>query len=563
MVVQFLFSALLFIQPASARTIDGVHLTQMDIEHRDGLMETFRAHFDPAAIAATEAHMEDEHARGECLTGLVKDLKDSWHLFDADERAEMTAKLAPWKNDLLDSMVPAYGSSSEAPAGPTPPGSCWGTQKDNVITTEHFSVQWDDGVISEAQAEAFADSLEYSYEIEMNELGWRPPEGISSYQLLVMVDSGGSAGAYTTVESCGGRYLPYVVAYAGSFSAGNWYKTMACHELHHAVQFGYGYAHEFWYWEASATWVEDLVYPDLNDWLSAISVYSQVPYIGMNASGRSDQTLFWHTYAMGIWGMFLDQHVGGNELVRDTWEVSQMTNCQYCLWMPDAVDRTGVDFAEVYAEFMATNAVMDYRDSLWIRTPELSDDVSTLPASGESDYRDRPQSLGQNFIQFDSSLGGSGKALEVTFDGENDVDYWVAVLVRGDNTVEEMVEFELNDNMWGVATIDFPGDSSIHLVVSPVDGDAQGYYYDWTSADDYDYNWSAQIVESQTPDDDDDDGNGGSDGDGNAGDVAQGDNSGEVIGQKGSGCACSSTTAQAPGWLVLMLGFLPLVRRRA
>ena len=60
MVVQFLFSALLFIQPASARTIDGVHLTQMDIEHRDGLMETFRAHFDPAAIAATEAHMEDE-----------------------------------------------------------------------------------------------------------------------------------------------------------------------------------------------------------------------------------------------------------------------------------------------------------------------------------------------------------------------------------------------------------------------------------------------------------------------------------------------------------------------
>lgn len=561
MVVQFILSGLMLSQPATARTVDGVHLTHHEIERREGLLETFHAHFDPEAIATSKAHLEEDHARGDCLTGLVKDLKESWHLFEADERRLMTSKLAPWKHDLLDPFIPAYDASAD-PSGPTPPGSCWGTQKDNAILTEHFSVQWDDGVISESQAEAFADSLEYSYDIEMNELGWRAPEGIDSYQLLVLVDDGGGAGAYTTVDRCGGRNLPYVVAYSGSFSAGSWYKTMACHELHHAVQFGYGYAHEFWYWEASATWVEDHVYPDLNDWLSAISVYSQVPYIGMNASGRSDQTLFWHTYAMGIWGMFLDQHVGGNELVRDTWEVSQMSSCQYCLWMPDAVDRTGVDFAEVYADFMATNAVMDYRDSLWIQTPELSDEVEALPASGESDYRDRPQSLGQNFIEFDRSLGGSGKALEVTFDGENDVDYWVAILVRGDNQVEETVQFELNENMWGIATIDFPGDAAVHLVVSPVYEDAQGYYYDWTRADDFDYEWSAQIVESETEDEDEEGTEGTGDGE-SSGDVAEGDKSGEVIGQKGSGCACSATGSQGAGWLALMLGFIPLARRRS
>jgi len=280
----------------------------------------------------------------------------------------------------------------------------------------------------------------------------------------------------------------------------------------------------------------------------------------MNASGRGgNEYLFYHTYAMGIWGMFLDQHVGGNDLVRDTWDVSRVSSCQYCLWMPDAVDRTGEDFYALYTQFIATNAVMDYRDRLWMQTPTLSDEVTSLPDSGESSYQDRPQSLGQNFIGFDSALGGSDKALEVTFDGENTPDQWIAILVRGDSEVEEIVEFELNENMWGIAQIDFPGDADIHLVVSPIDEGAQGYYYDWGSPDDFNYVWSAQIVESTSDGGDDDEGTD----DGDAGPIADGDESGEVIGQKGKGCACASSGSGPVGWLALMIGLVPVVRRRA
>jgi MYXO-CTERM domain-containing protein len=540
--------------PASARSVDGIALSVEEVSRRQGLLDAFQTHFGPQLGEVTG--WTHDHERGTCLTGLVRELKESWHLFDADERREMTAKLAPMKADLLDPLLPA-SSAATAPAGLTPPGSCWGDQKENTILTEHFSVQWDDGIISSSQAEAFAESLEHSYEVEVNELGWREPEGLPTYQILVMVEGGG-ASAYTTVDSCGGRYMPYIVAYSGSFSAGSWYKTMACHELHHAIQFGYGYAHEFWYWEASATWVEDHVYPDLNDWSNAIYVYSLVPYMGMNASGRSDDYLFMHTYAMGIWGMFLDQHIGGNDLVKDTWDVSRVSSCQYCLWMPEAIERTGEDFTQIYAQFIGTNAVMDYRDRLWIRTPTLSDDVDSLPASGESSYQDRPQSLGQNFIRFDSALGSSGKALEVSFEGQDDPDSWIAVLVRGDIAVEEIVVFEIGEDHRGTAQIDFPGGSSVHLVVSPMDEAAQGYYYDWTRADDYDYEWTAQLVDAAADPEGEDE----RDGDDEDPGADFNNGSGRVIGKEGSSCACSAGGPADLGWLALVLGLVPMVRRR-
>ena len=148
---------------------------------------------------------------------------------------------------------------------PSPPSvatdTCWGSQKDNRIDTEHFSVQWDDGIITETQAQNFADSLEESWEIEINELGWKKPAKSSQYLMLVIVDNLGSGAGRTPRWTVRQRIRPYVVAGKGSFSAGDWYKTMACHgsttpssspmaSLTNSVV------------EASATWVEDLVYPD-------------------------------------------------------------------------------------------------------------------------------------------------------------------------------------------------------------------------------------------------------------------------------------------------------------
>ena len=522
-----------------------------ELDRRRDLMASFHQHMDGM-------HDHQPGERGICLTGLVQQLRMDWDILSVDERAEITRALAPTKADLFDPMIP----------NPAPPSAatdtCWGTQKDNRVDSEHFSVQWDDGVSTEANALNFLESLEESYEIEVNEMGWKEPRGAgSSYKMMVLIDNlGGGAGAYTTVDSCAGDYRAYVVASRGSFSAGDWYKTMACHELHHAIQYAYGFGHEFWWWEASATWVEDHVYPYANDWANALYMFAQSPEVGMNASaGQSnDQTLFWHTYGMGIFGMYLDQHVGGNELVKDTWWEAQGSGGQYNRWMPDIIEETGHDFDEIMAGFMSKTSVMEYADRMYITDANRADEVSSLPAEGSPRSSDRPQSLGMNFITFEGEMFEDGEALEVTFSGDDDADYWIAVLTRGNFTADAVEVFELSGGVDGTATISVEEGTPVHLAVAPVYETAQGYYYNWRNADTFDYSWSAEIVEEVA------EGGGGEEsGDDDSAIIpeAGSDSAGDIQeGGKLAGCACSTGGTTGLGWIGLMLSAMVAVRRR-
>jgi hypothetical protein len=115
-----------------------------------------------------------------------------------------------------------------------PKTTCIEQQGDNKLDGEYFSVQWDDGVTSESKAEDFLEVLEYSYEKEVDELGWQTPTKMSQYLMLALIQSGGS-GAYTTAFTSGScSSMPYIVAGSSSFSSGNWYRSMAAHEFNHA-----------------------------------------------------------------------------------------------------------------------------------------------------------------------------------------------------------------------------------------------------------------------------------------------------------------------------------------
>jgi hypothetical protein len=537
---------------------------------RDRLLETFAVHFFPERVEAeslvhshgirevsASAAAEEGEGFG-CLTTLVAELKIHWDLFDVEERAEMTAILAPWKPDLID---PGWSSED----GPPPPDSpCFGYNYDNYTDSEHFSVQWEDNAITEAEAEAFSDSLEYSWDVQVDDLGWEQPTGTNSYPILVMVPRENSyAGAYTTVEYCSGAgYMPYIVAYSGSFNTGNWWKTMACHEFNHAVQFAYGYAHEFWWWEATATWIEEYVYPAYNDWADMTYVYSLVPYIGMNASqgSSSDEYLFYHTYAMAVWAFFLDEKVGGQELVEKTWQRASLQSGQYNYWMPETIDDVGEEFDELYLEFMATNASMDYNESSSFYEPELTDTVSNLPDDGGDRSSDTPQSLGQNFIKFKRAAGEEGATLRVNFDGENGPD-WYAVLAKGSSSLADYVVFDLDGSGEGTAEIEFDGDYDVFLVVSPMDEDAQGYSYNWNNADEYGYSWDAELITDGSGDGGDD--GGGSDDTGSDGSGASdgGDDSSDS-GFSLVSCGCSAGSLAGGLSMACLLGILGRVRRQ-
>jgi len=515
-------------------------------QRHDVLWDALWSVLDPDKVydvRSLEARSLELEQRGfHCLTEVILEIKARPELFSEAELAEIEAALIKPTPRVEDGALASSGSAEE---------SCFiGSEDNNFVYGERVLVEYEDGV-TESRAENFLSALETSWDKLIDTHGWEPPEGSHRYLTLAYIADSSYSGAYTTVEWCSGYYVPYIVTGEGSFQGGSWYKTMAGHELNHASQFAYGFAHEFFWWEATATWSEEYTWPAQNDWANAIYVYSLVPHMGLNAfAGNSnDQYLFYHTYAMGIFGFYLDEYVGGQEFVRGTWEYSDTVSTSgYDLWLPDAIDGMGEDFDEVWTGFLAANTVAAYQESNYFYDPETEDRIRSLPADGESGRSTEPESLGANFIEFDGDLGGADQALQISFNGDGAVP-WFAVIVRAeDDEVFEYVRIELDDNADGIGQLNFDGETTMYLVVSPMDEDAQGYYYDWTRADSYSYEWSAELVDAVEPEPEEGGGGGGG---------------GGVDGDEDAGCACaSSPSSTGLGWALLGgLALLGLRRR--
>ncbi|MDP2306910.1 MAG: MYXO-CTERM sorting domain-containing protein [Pseudomonadota bacterium] len=428
-------------------------------------------------LAAVEAHLSHEGPDA-CLTPLVNELKLRAAELTPAERAWATSALMPWKADLLDPVAPVR-AAGEAPPAPFASEPCF-SLGENRITSAHFAVEWDDGTISEATADNFLESLEEGYTVEVDELGWKAPLQNDDYLVLAYVQEGSYQGAYTTIESCGRGVVPYIVAYAGSFSNRSWAETMAVHEFNHALQFGYGYSWEFWWWEATATYIEGVVYPTSNWWASYVSGYSNNPHIAFNASDQNDRDIFWHMYGMGLWGAYLDEYVGGPDTVLATWESA--SGGTYSYGMRAAFADLGLDFDAAYTDFIVRNTVMDYADQGAIPGVDERASIDELPASDEIDGSTRPQGYGQTYIRFEKEAGEGD--LVVSFEGEADVPWSVQLVEVTRDEIVRVVAAEIVDGV-GTVTLEGFGAEDVVFVASPLkDGDTK-----------YGFTWSAELVE--------------------------------------------------------------------
>lgn len=491
------------------------------------IVERVRDHF---------VHHADSTDHVGCLTGLVKDVRAAWPTLPDADRAELTSLLGPV--DL----------ATDRPTAPPPPSgratdTCFGQYGANTVKGDHFSVEWDSG-ISESTAQAFLESLEYAYEVEVEQLGWRQPDGDPEYLMLAYVTQGNYAGAYTTVSRCGGEYLPYIVAYSGSFSGGDWYETMALHEFNHAIQFSYGYGPEFWYWEATATYIEEQVLPNANWWSTYVVGYSDNPYIAFGASDQNDYDIFYHMYGMAIWGFYLDEYQGGADLMRQTWEYASGENGYYDLNVEELTEGVGVDFAVAYEDFVARNTVMDYREHRYFSDIDLIDSVSSLPAEGASSNRSAPQGYGQNYFRFKAETGNETDTLQVVFTSESSVDWLVQLVSVAGTDVDEVVTAYSAE---GTATVELPafGADDAYLVVSPLKH----------TENDYDYTWTASLVAPPEPPPEEDTA---TEDTGDSGENVDDDGKGKLELQ---GCGCATTPEGGVG-LGALVALAALVGRR-
>jgi MYXO-CTERM domain-containing protein len=501
--------------------------------------------FASVALAAPSLHdellarFEDTSGQGGCLTGLVRDLKANWSVFTPAERARMTSVLAPFKQDLLDEPMrdapPRHGFAAD---------TCFGQYGENRLLGDHFAVEWDNGTVSESVAQSFLDDLEYGYQVEVEEHGWNPPAGDGDYLMLAYIQDQNTGGAYTTVESCGGISAPYIVAGKDAVQYGSWTEEMAAHEFNHSLQFNYSQAPEFWWWEATATYIEDIVRPNTNGWADYVTGYSQNPNIAMGASDQNDADIFWHMYGMAIWGFYLNDWQGGEETVRATWENSEDHFRDYYTYgAEDMTEDLGLTWPDTYVDFITKNVCMDYEQQRYFPSINEYDRVREFPASGEGSGSDRPQGYGQNYIRMD---GGEGPGdLHVTFHGDTDVD-WAVVLAETDGNAVLRSTWIVAEDGEGEITLEDYADDDVYLIVSPLDEDDAKH----------DYSWDAEIIPTEADPAGDDTG-------GAVGDDVPGGKLGDDGGvELGGGCGCATPgSGPAAAWLV-GLAALGVRRRR-
>ena len=200
-------------------------------------------------------------------------------------------------------------------------------------------------------------------------------------------------------------------------------KVTSAHEFFHAVQFAYNANAGGWFMENCSTWMEDMMWDDINDNYAYLSYFLYYPHYPITTANGGFE------YGAFIWPMFLYETMG-HGIIRQTWV--------YTINMPaaQALDQACIDygtlFEEQYAIFSLWNYLTNMRDDGnhyeegssygLVRTMRTH---TTYPVDNMTSAS-RPTALGCNYIQFFNN-GQSGD-LEITFDGQDGQLWYVQVI---------------------------------------------------------------------------------------------------------------------------------------
>ena len=97
-------------------------------------------------------------------------------------------------------------------------------------------------------------------------------------------------------------------------------QVTAGHEFFHAIQLGYDGDEEIWLMEATAVWMEEETYDNVNDCYQYLIPWFEKPYLSLNSSSGL------HPYGSFIFFKYIDEHLGGRNIIKNTWEQSRIFN---------------------------------------------------------------------------------------------------------------------------------------------------------------------------------------------------------------------------------------------
>lgn len=250
-------------------------------------------------------------------------------------------------------------------------------------------------------------------------------------------------------------------------------KVTSAHEFFHAVQFAYNARAGGWYLENCATWIEDIIWDEINDNYAYLRYFLNYPHLSLfTANGGFE-------YGSFIWPMFLYEN-WGHEFILSSWNYTINNDAETALEL--TCNDYGTFLEEQYKIFSLWNYLTDHRDD-GSHYEEGSNYTLARTMRTHSEYPvddmtsiSRPTAPGCNYILF-ANDGHDGN-LHIVFDGDDDRIWFLQLIkaVADDSHVYDI--FEIDDANDGEYILeDFGQYLWVALVADLIQGASGDYIY--------------------------------------------------------------------------------------
>lgn len=278
-----------------------------------------------------------------------------------------------------------------------------------VYGTEHFLIHYtnsgDDMVlVGDADGSGLPDyveqvgaAMETSWQVEIVQMGWAAPPsddgigGDARYDVYLANIYGDGTAGYTDGgyrdTTIGDNPNTTVVENDASFSyitidndfredhtipAVEMMQVTAAHEFNHALQFGYdGNEPADWLWEATATWMEDMVYDHINDaeyYLDAV-----LGDTGACQVAQESRSGDYHWYGNWIFLRYISETYGP-DVIRNIWE-NTVHHDGYSA-IETALNNVGTNLDEVFKAYSVALLTLNFEEGASYPVLALKGEVS-------------------------------------------------------------------------------------------------------------------------------------------------------------------------------------------
>ncbi len=344
-----------------------------------------------------------------------------------------------------------------------------------------------------------ADVFEHVWSIEIDSLGYLPPPtdfgngGDNRYDIY-LVNLGSGYFGFTQDDSILGYRATSFIEIENDFQETlnpNYRqhpleptKVTAAHEFFHAVQFGYD-AFEFdalvdslpatykpWWEEASSTWMENVVYSYIKDYIGYLPYFYNYIWMGLGVFSYGGSAEAFHPYASCVWPMYLTESFDDLSIMKDIWQRCGAVAGYNTLPATDGALRArGSDISSAFLEFevwnFQTGALADtvhyFTDGRRFPGAETTLYVGNLPGITPftlTNIFDYPQEFGANFVIMNSIPTATGGII-ANFNGQD--------LSGGLGWHVALLGYRANDSRW------------VDIQVNPTTGAGAGPWIDWNS----------------------------------------------------------------------------------